>query len=98
MFDSVDLELALSDLYDVGVKDDTLALLYKANKEAHGSKNTKWSNKQAGNLQLRPAGGHLQLHPVVGASGYHWQRVCGRRPHLSVQRKIACRFLGTCRI
>ena len=35
MFDSVDLELALSDLYDVGVKDDTLALLYKANKEVH---------------------------------------------------------------
>ena len=35
MFDYVDLELALSDLYDVGVKDDTLALLYKANKEVH---------------------------------------------------------------
>ena len=35
MFDSVDLELALSDLYDVGVQDDTLALLYNANKEVH---------------------------------------------------------------
>ena len=35
MFDSVDLEQALSDLYDVGVKDDTLSLLHKANKEVH---------------------------------------------------------------
>ena len=35
MFDSVDLEQALSDLYDVGVKDNTLSLLHKANKEVH---------------------------------------------------------------
>ena len=35
MFDSVDLEQALSDLYDVGVDDDTLALLHKANKNVY---------------------------------------------------------------
>jgi hypothetical protein len=35
MFDSVDLEQALSDLYDVGVKDNTLSLLHKANNEVH---------------------------------------------------------------
>ena len=35
MFDSVDLEQALSDLFDVGVDDDTLALLHKANKDVH---------------------------------------------------------------
>ena len=33
MFDSMDLEKALSDIYDVGVDDDTLVLLHKANKE-----------------------------------------------------------------
>jgi hypothetical protein len=35
MFDSIDLEEALSDLYDVGVDDDTLALLYQANAEVY---------------------------------------------------------------
>ena len=33
MFDSIDLEQALSDLFDVGVDDDTLILLHEANKE-----------------------------------------------------------------
>ena len=33
MFDSIDLEQALSDLFDVGVDDDTLVLLHEANKE-----------------------------------------------------------------
>ena len=33
MFDSIDLEQALSDIYDAGVNDDTLALLHEGNKE-----------------------------------------------------------------
>ena len=33
MFDSIDLEEAISDLYDVGVTDESLALIYKANQE-----------------------------------------------------------------
>ena len=33
MFDSIDLEEAISDIYDVGVDDDSLALIYGANKE-----------------------------------------------------------------
>ena len=33
MFDSMKLQEALSDLYDVGVQDDTLALLHGANSE-----------------------------------------------------------------
>ena len=33
MFDSIDLEQALSDLFDVGVDDDTLVLLHEANRE-----------------------------------------------------------------
>ena len=32
MFDSMDLEEAISDLYDSGMKDNTLALLYDANR------------------------------------------------------------------
>ena len=33
MFDALDLKQALSDLYDVGVNDDNLGLLYQANQE-----------------------------------------------------------------
>ena len=33
MFDSIDLEEAISDIFDVGVDDDSLVLIYKANKE-----------------------------------------------------------------
>ena len=35
MFDSIDLEEAISDLFDVGMQDDTLVLVYKANKEIY---------------------------------------------------------------
>ena len=35
MFDSIDLQQALSDLYDAGVKDDNLVLLHEANKNIH---------------------------------------------------------------
>ena len=35
MFDSMDLEQAISDMFDAGVKDDTLVLLHKANEEIH---------------------------------------------------------------
>ena len=42
MFDSINLQQALSDLYDAGVKDDTLVLLHEANKDIHmhGCKDT----------------------------------------------------------
>jgi hypothetical protein len=35
MFDSINLEQAHSDLFDVGVDDDTLVLIHKANKDVH---------------------------------------------------------------
>ena len=40
MFDSIDLQQALSDIYDVGVDDDSLALIHDANKEIHMSVKT----------------------------------------------------------
>ena len=40
MFDSIDLKEALSDIYDVGVSDDTLPLLYQANAEVFMSVKT----------------------------------------------------------
>ena len=40
MFDSIHLEEALSDIYDVGVNDENLALLHKANDEVHMSVKT----------------------------------------------------------
>ena len=40
MFDSVNLEGAINDLYDYGVEDDQLQLIYKANKEVYMSVKT----------------------------------------------------------
>ena len=36
MFDSIDLNQAISDIYDVGLNDDTLVLLHEANKDTNG--------------------------------------------------------------
>ena len=41
MFDAIDLKEAISDIYDVGVIDDTLPLLYKANSEIFMSVKTQ---------------------------------------------------------
>ena len=40
MFDAINLEQAISDLYDVGVDDDSLALIYQANKDIRMSVST----------------------------------------------------------
>ena len=40
MFDSINLEQAISDVYEAGLNDDNLSLLYKANKEIHMAVNT----------------------------------------------------------
>ena len=40
MFDAINLEEAIGDIFDVGVTDDTLSLLYKANKEVSMAVNT----------------------------------------------------------
>ena len=40
MFDAIDLQQALSDIYDVGVNDDNLSLLYQGNKDVRMAVNT----------------------------------------------------------
>ena len=40
MFDGINLEQAISDVYEAGLKDDNLSLIYKANKEIYMSVNT----------------------------------------------------------
>ena len=40
MFDAINLEEALSDIYDAGVRDDNLSLIYGANKEINMAVNT----------------------------------------------------------
>ena len=35
MFDSINLQKAISDVFDTGFKDDNLGLFYKANKEVN---------------------------------------------------------------
>ena len=40
MFDSINLEKAISDVFDTGLKDDNLGLFYKANKEINMAVNT----------------------------------------------------------
>ena len=40
IFDSIDLEQAIIDVYDSGLMDDNLSLVYKANEEIHMAVNT----------------------------------------------------------
>ena len=40
MFDSIDLKQAISDIYEAGLKDDNLALVYRANEEIFMAVNT----------------------------------------------------------
>ena len=40
MFDSINLKQAISDVYETGMKDDNLSLVYKANKEIFMAVNT----------------------------------------------------------
>ena len=40
MFDAINLEQAVSDIYNAGVNDDNLILIYKANKEVKMAVNT----------------------------------------------------------
>ena len=46
MFDTISLEEAISDLFDVGVKDDTLLLLYEANNSVNMSVKTPYGNSK----------------------------------------------------
>ena len=40
MFDSIKLQQAISDIYEAGLKDENLSLLYQANKEIYMAVNT----------------------------------------------------------
>ena len=40
MFDAIELKEALSDVYDVGIKDDNLCQIYKANNDVRMAVNT----------------------------------------------------------
>ena len=42
MFDAMNLKEAICDLYDIGVQDETLGLLYEANQEIHMAVNTPY--------------------------------------------------------
>ena len=42
MFDSIDLSQAISDIYEKGLNDDNLNLVYEANKEIYMAVNTPY--------------------------------------------------------
>ena len=64
MFDSINLELALSDIYDVGLDDDNLVLLHQANKEIHMAvKTPSATDRKADHQGHCPAGRHIWVHP-----------------------------------
>ena len=75
MFDSIDLELALNDLYDVGVNDDTLALLHQANKDVH------MAVKTPSGLTDRQVIKNSGTHHGLSTSRFHWYRMCERGAH-----------------
>ena len=72
MFDSIDLELALNDLYDVGVNDDTLALLHQANKDVD------MAVKTPSGLTDRQVIKNSGTHHGLSTSRFHWYRMCER--------------------
>ena len=51
MFDAMNLQQALSDIYDNGVKDDNLALLYRANNDVHMAVNTPYGLSERKNIK-----------------------------------------------
>ena len=64
MFDSIDLQEALSDLYDAGVTDDTLPLLYQANAEVYMSVKTPagLTDRLSGKLSYKGTRGAVCWH------------------------------------
>ena len=59
MFDSMSLDIIISDIYDCGVKDDLLVLLYEANKNIHMSVSTCYGLTEAVKIPALVAQGDL---------------------------------------
>ena len=88
MFDSIDLKEAVSDIFNVGVDDDSLTLIYKANSEIQMAVKTE-------GRKYCLTRGHIWVHPGLCAGGLHWEGRGGGHAWLQVQGKPFSQSLGT---
>ena len=82
MFDSIDLKEAISDIYEYGVKDDTLQLIFKANEQIHMAVKTP-----GGLTEQCTPGRHMGFIVGLCKSGFYWPSCGGGWIRISVQRK-----------
>ena len=73
MFDSIDLNQAISDIYDVGLNDDTLVLLHEANKDIQMS--VKTNNGLTELERYSFTRGHMGVLACFCASRLNWEGV-----------------------
>ena len=66
MFDSINLKQAISDVYETGMKDDNLSLVYKANKEIFMAVNTPHGLSERQNIE------NIVLQGVQSSPLFKW--------------------------
>ena len=80
MFDSMKLEEAISDLFDSGMKDDTLSLLYDSNRNIKVK--VKTSSRLTAENKISKIGssrGHMGTPHGLQPSGHIWETIIGGR-------------------
>ena len=96
MFDCISLKEALSDLYNCGVQDDTLNMLYKVEKSVAVRVKTPFGLTDEVTLDevvLKRLGPHPRRQP----GGYIWKGDAARRLllYVSIQGIYTCPCLGS---
>ena len=91
MFDAINLEQALSGIYDTGVKDDSMNLIYKANREIMMAVNTpnQWPVsivmvRETETRKCRLTGGDLGVYLGLCPGRYHIRSPRNAKTHREV--------------
>ena len=77
MFDSINLQQAVSDIYEAGLKDDNLPLIYEANKEIFMAVNTPGGLSER--QRIKDSVLHVGLPARLGSGSQHWAGMCRGR-------------------
>ena len=77
MFDSINLQQAVSDIYEAGLKDDNLPLIYEANKEIFMAVNTPGGLSER--QRIKDSVLHVGLPARLGSGRQHWTGMCRGR-------------------
>ena len=84
IFDSINLEEAISDIYNDGLNDDSLALIYKANKEIQMSVKTPNGLTKRQNINS-PTRGYFWVYSGLCTGRLRRQGCCEYWAPISVQ-------------